>query len=166
MSLQRDVMAQAELDRCVAIARDRYGFAAPVAYAWDLRGLTGGYVYRGETTLHLNAHLADNEGEAYAQTVAHEFAHVVTYWRWNKAQFTCRRLRSHGYEWQSVMAAFGRPATRCHNYASAERVRTVARVFTYRCACKDHLLTAIRHNRAVKGARYRCVRCRRPLVLA
>jgi predicted SprT family Zn-dependent metalloprotease len=171
-------IAQDELNRCLAIARDRYGFDITPVVRWNLRGLTGGKAMHADLSIRLNADIASAEGEAYAQTVAHELAHVVVLWRWQRAVARVqaeqtatslnlrlpKRPRSHGLEWSSVMASFGRRANRCHNYQSATRA-VERRTYAYRCACAgsagDHLVSIIRHRKMVSGKSvYRCKRCR------
>lgn len=164
---QAQAAAQVELARCIAIARQRYGYDGVTPIRWDLRGKTGGTChYRsGASTLRFNAHLATHEGEAYLQTVAHELAHAVVFWRClNDARLHGRRVQPHGAEWAGVMLAFGREVRRCHNYASMQPARVV-RTYTYACRCQTHNIGPVRHRRLQAGTKYACKRCGQRLTL-
>jgi predicted SprT family Zn-dependent metalloprotease len=165
-------IAAVELERCETIARMRWGFDQPIVVRWDLRGLTAGVARHVGYIVRFNEHIAKAEGEAYAQTVAHEVAHLVVAWRYKRAYDTWRasgdstagrsyprRPRSHGLEWASVMAAFGKPAHRCHAYESAERA-VERRVYAYTCerCARPFKLGAQRHAKAQRGVAYRHAR--------
>lgn len=165
-------IAADEFSRCLAIARERYGFDGRVSVEWGLRGLTAGqarFKLIGKRTdgiplfaimtVRLNETVAQAEGAGFKTTVAHELAHIVTNWRAWKAG---RRLpRSHGLEWQSVQRAFGYEPVLCHSYASAKRV-VERRTFEYKCPCGEpHPISIVRHRKIVQGkATYRCTRCK------
>ena len=144
MTLFHTVAAE-EMARACRKAHELYGFDVEPTVSWDLRGLTAGQALYERMHVRLNSKIAAAEGEAFRQTVGHEVAHLVTYWRWDKAGRR-RKLRHHGLEWQSVMRALGYEARRCHNYASAERVRKVKR-YTYVCRCGiPHTLSSRKHS--------------------
>jgi len=166
-------MALQELARCAKIAREQ--FVAPAfVHTWDLRGLRGGtcqQLLSGLSGYHLrfNAEIARAEGEAYRQTVAHEYAHGVVLAMREKlgrniVGFARKRWAAHGTQWEAVMRAFGREPRRCHNYESAERA-VERRVYAYRCACNiEHKVSIIRHRKARAGkAVYRCSTCKEKL---
>ncbi len=106
-----------------------------------------------------NSDLLARNGERFlAQTVPHEAAHVVVFalHPWG--------TRPHGPEWRAVMALFGAEARRCHEYDTDHLPGRRLRRFEYRCGCRRHLLTSIRHNRALRGQRYLCRRCGQTLI--
>ena len=133
----------------------------PVAIRFDLRGRNAGMArfapgkppeIRYNPTL-----LAENPGDFLARTVPHEVAHVVA-----RALFGTK-IRPHGNEWKGVMNWFGVEASRCHDYdVSRSRARRLQR-FPYRCACRRHWLTSVRHNRVLAGQTYYCRACKRVL---
>lgn len=101
--------------------------------------------------------LNENKEEFLKVTVPHEYAHAV-------AQVVYGTFAHDSY-WRAVMNTFGIPnASRTHNYKTTP-VRVVKRKFQYTCDCgRDWRLTAIRHNRIVKGTRtYSCPNCRSTL---
>ena len=57
---------------------------------------------------------------------------------------------------------FNLPAQRTHSYDTR---RSTKRPYLYSCQCEGKTipLTAIRHNRALKGTVYLCTACREPL---
>lgn len=129
---------------------------AQVRVLCDLRGKAAGQVVwaQGETRIRYNLALAKHQPEAFIQqTVPHEVAHVVTRLLYPKA-------RPHGPEWRRVMAHLGiADVQRCHNFAVAPPSHSQRR-WPYRCSCRDHQLSATRHNRILRGERnYLCRHC-------
>ena len=124
---------------------------------FDLKGATAGYAMfpeRGAPYLRLNRELLERyPDEMIGQTVPHEVAHIVT------RHVHGWRAPAHGEEWREVMEYFGKPADRTHQMAGVP-ARKVRR-FAYTCECPDfvHRISAIRHYRAERGARYACRHC-------
>lgn len=112
------------------------------------------------TAIRFNLHIAEHNHDSFIeQTVAHEIAHAVA------GLVHGRKALGHGRHWSRIMAHFGQPARRCHDYdLSAVAVRRQRR-FIYHCACPDEqLLSTIRHNRQQRGERlYYCRLCRTAL---
>jgi hypothetical protein len=70
----------------------------------------------------------------------------------------------HGVEWQRAMRALGQEPNRTHQM-DATPTRTEKREFIYRCGCKDHALTARRHNKVARAeSSYACNLCGKHLV--
>lgn len=128
----------------------------------DIRGKTAGYFRvqpNGFSIINFNPALFEKHAEDFLkQTVPHEVAHLVAY------QHHGFRIRPHGQEWQSVMHLFGAEINRCHSYDVDHIKHRHYRYFEYRCNCKQHALTAIRHNRILKGQVYHCRKCHQPLL--
>jgi len=128
---------------------------------FDLRGTSAGQVRitdRGDCLIRYNAHLLERHPQAFlSQTVPHETAHLVVFSLFGP------RTPPHGREWRAIMALFGASPERCHNYrVDGLQVRHLRR-YDYRCACRTHQLTSIRHNRIRSGQIYRCGQCGQPL---
>lgn len=135
-------LAEDEIKRVQLIAYARWGVEIDPAVRWDVRGVVAGYA-RGSTLIRLNPAIARAEGEAFTQTVAHEFAHLVTNVRFPRA-------RPHGAEWASIMLAFGREARRCHNYESAVPTRRKV-MRQYHCSCcAAAIMVGPRHHAAIQ----------------
>ncbi len=94
-----------------------------------------------------------------ARTVPHEVAHYVV-----DRCFTSKRIKPHGMEWQNIMRAFGLEPSVCHRYdLSGVPVRR-QRQYAYICDCREHQLSATRHNRVQhRGTSYLCSHCGSPL---
>ncbi len=123
---------------------------------FDLRGRSAGQfrVDGGEASIRYNcALLAREEAQFLAQTVPHEVAHYLAYLR-----FGCH-IRPHGPQWQQLMRALGADPRRCHDFDVAGLTTRRLRRHPYHCQCGEHALTSIRHNRILRGARYRCRAC-------
>ncbi len=137
---------------------------AAVEVRFDLKGAAAGqYRSHPEPCIRYNPGLAAHQFDAFcARTPPHEVAHHVV------AQLNPnRRVRPHGPEWQSVMRTFGLEPSRCHDYDLGSVPMRRQRRYRYRCACREHELSATRHNRILRGEQcYSCRNCGEVLVLA
>ena len=140
-------------------ATDLYatGFA-PVAVHFDLSGRAAGmYVVRaGVRRIRYNPYIfAKYFASSLRTTVPHEVAHYVT-----DQLYGLHNIRPHGKEWQQVMRAFGVTPRATGNYdLSGVPVRRQRR-FSYRCACREHQLSCVRHNKIQRRqVRYLCQSC-------
>lgn len=117
---------------------------------FGLRGRVAGWAYYLRNKIRLNDELfAQNEDVFITQTVGHEVAHIVA-----RQLHSGNLSRPHGIEWQRVMAVFGLPANRCHDYETAP-----ARVHKkYECVCskcdKIFLFSASRFGKLQRGVNY------------
>ncbi|BCX88081.1 hypothetical protein MIN45_P0448 [Methylomarinovum tepidoasis] len=125
--------------------------------AFDLRGKAAGQMVAGRSGVRLrfNPVLLRQNWEDFLHTVvAHELAHAVVWWQYG------RRAKPHGPEWQAVMRLFGLEPQRCHDYDVAGGQARRLQRFRYRCGCREHALTSIRHGRIQRGEReYVCKFC-------
>lgn len=122
----------------------------------DLRGMAAGQALLRRNTVRLNRALLEAEGTDFArETLIHEICHLAVWERHG------RRARPHGPQWRQLMRQMGVAPTRCHT-AAVTPVRQQRR-FAYECGCRQHALTATRHNRARRGTRYVCCACRHEL---
>lgn len=132
-----------------------------VAVRFDLRGRSAGMVRfvagRPPEVRYNRLLLEENRADFLASTVPHEVAHVVA-----RALFGAQ-IRPHGDEWKRVMHWLGADPARCHDYdVSRTQTRRLQR-FPYRCSCRRHWLTSIRHKRILAGQMYYCRACKDPL---
>ena len=157
---EEDLFDQASEYSRALLARAEHYFAKSmprVVIRFDLRGRSAGMVRFGngpETVIRYNALLLAQNGQHFLRsTVPHEVAHIVSH------TLHGRSIRPHGPEWLEVMSFFGVEGKRCHNYdVSRARARRLKR-FNYRCSCREHHLTSIRHNRVAAGQVYLCRHC-------
>ncbi len=129
---------------------------------FDLTGKSAGIVVFGpgsRCVIRYNAALLSRYGQDFIdETVPHEVAHIVARRRYGQ------RIRPHGKEWQQVMAFFQVPARRCHRFDTTQTSRRQMRYYDYRCACREHRVSAVRHNRITSGTMtYQCRFCGAPL---
>jgi len=61
---------------------------------------------------------------------------------------------------------FGVEPERTHRFDARLVPARRQRRWRYRCACREHELTTVRHRRVEKGARYLCRACRQTLAFA
>ncbi|MEJ2692362.1 MAG: SprT-like domain-containing protein [Candidatus Thiodiazotropha sp.] len=148
--------------RLINQASERFDLPIPQPEVrFDLRGRAAGMALspsRGRGIIRYNrAMLAENGLAFIRQTVPHEVAHLVA------GIVHGRQIKPHGAEWRSIMALFGADAVRCHSFPVPSHQRRNMRYFFYRCACRNHRLSATRHNRSQAGVVYLCRSCGSPL---
>ena len=119
--------------------------------------------------LRFNIRLADIHIEEFMNNVIpHEVSHLVVsiMYGWSRKS---SRVKPHGPEWQEVMKqCFGCEPKVYHTLelpeAEARQKRATLQTYLYKCSCKDHQLTSIRHKRAsINGVKYICTTCKTPL---
>lgn len=137
----------------------------PLMVSFDLKGRAAGQyrVNRNGRWIRYNPYLfARYFQNNLDNTVPHEVAHYVV-----DRLYGIHRVRPHGEEWKRVMRVFGASPRATASYdLTGIPVRQQQR-FPYRCNCREHSLTSIRHNRIINNrAIYRCRACRSALVFA
>lgn len=142
------------MDRAEAL----FGCRCPrLPVRFDLKGRTAGmYCLRGGVReIRYNPWLFARYFEHnLAVTVPHEVAHYVV------DLLHGRRVRPHGRQWRAVMHAFGVDDAATFRCDMSGIPRRCERRYAYRCACRDHRLTARRHNSVRRRvARYVCKYC-------
>ncbi|WP_456376694.1 SprT family zinc-dependent metalloprotease [Thiolapillus sp.] len=124
---------------------------------FDLRGQAAGQ-YRGGSRpcIRYNLEMATIQFDAYClRTPPHEVAHFII-----DQLHPGNRPRPHGPEWRELMRAFGLEPSRCHQYNLENVQQRKQRRFTYKCTCREHRLSATRHNRVRhRGVKYHCISC-------
>jgi len=149
----------AQTQHCLAQARAWFPQQriADVMVKFDLRGQSAGHYYPAQNLIRFNSHIAARNFDHFVkQTVVHEVAHHIVY------QLTRRvgiKPRAHGAEWQAIMQRFGLSPDRCHDYDLSNIPSKQQQRYPYQCACRQHWLSATRHNRVKKGFRYHCKLC-------
>ena len=130
---------------------------APGEIRFDLRGKGAGQFRSRDGVrceIRFNADLLARNGEDFlARTVPHETAHLVVF------RLFGPRASPHGAEWRAVMRLFGAEPSRCHDYDVEGLQTRRLRRYHYRCGCRSHQLTSIRHNRVIQGQTYHCRSC-------
>jgi len=121
------------------------------------RGSIAGAAVLQKNHIKLQAKLFEQNQTTFTQEVIpHELAHLVVFQHYGK-------VKPHGMQWQYVMKnVFGiEPKVRHSLDVRAAGVK----MFDYECACDTVQLSAIRHNRVLRGEqRYYCKRCKQALV--
>lgn len=133
--------------------------------SFDLQGRAAGMyrVHRRQRHIRYNPYIfAKYFSDNLDNTVPHEAAHYLT-----DMLYGLGNIRPHGDEWRTVMQLLGaKPAVTCRYDLSGIPLRRQQR-FSYRCACSMHAMSAVRHNRVLRGSgKYVCRQCRTELVFA
>lgn len=141
--LQADVArSNAMLNRKDAVPRLRF----------DLRGRCAGQALPESWVIRLHTGLLKQHGDSFIdETVPHEWAHLLAF------AIHGGRIRPHGSEWRKIMRLLGCKPEVCHNY-EVKPARQVRR-HSYRCNCRSHALSSIRHRRVLAGQAYICRAC-------
>lgn len=131
---------------------------APIAVHFDLRGKCAGmYERKGDVRrIRFNPWLfAKYYEDSLGNTVIHEVAHYLI-----DCLYGLRRVKPHGEEWKAIMVDFGaRPKATGDYDLTGIPMRQYAK-FAYKCICRTHQLSSVRHKRIVqRGAQYRCQSC-------
>lgn len=88
----------------------------------------------------------------FENTFTHELAHII-------ANFLTGRQCGHDSYWKSIHKKLGGNGKRCHDY-EVEHLKPKIKRHRYTCRCiKDHNISTRKHNKILKGAKYRCVKC-------
>lgn len=99
--------------------------------------------------------LCEHSQEFLDQILAHEVAHLLVHQLYGL-------VAPHGAQWRQMMTqVFELPAHRTHQL---DVTHLQGKSFDYACGCQVHKLTIRRHNKVLKGARYRCRGCGQELV--
>lgn len=113
----------------------------------------GNYFLRFNSSIYNNPINSNNFLET---TIPHEIAHLVVF------ELTKRKIfvnpAPHGKEWKQVMEILKAPIKITHNF-NLELSNTTEKMFVYKCACKTHYLSKIRHNKIERGYDYFCKDC-------
>ena len=132
-----------------------------------VRRRAAGLAFGNEHRIALNETLLlENPEPMLRDTVAHEFAHIVVWWRYLEKkrevsdESSVAPPRAHGAEWREVMERiFQVKPSRCHRFDTRNTGARAQRRWEYRCGCQVHLFTTSKHKRAQAGARYVCADC-------
>ncbi|MCU7931782.1 MAG: SprT-like domain-containing protein [Candidatus Thiodiazotropha sp. (ex Codakia rugifera)] len=124
---------------------------------FDLKGKAAGMILfprQGSCTIRYNLPLLNRYGEAFINTtVPHEISHLIA------RNLHGPNIKPHGLEWKEIMKLFRASPNRCHNFNTDQAEGRNIRYFDYRCDCRSHSLSAIRHNRIQDGVIYLCQKC-------
>lgn len=106
--------------------------------------------------------------EMLNDTLPHEAAHIISplIYSPNRHGFDKNSGWGHGRAWAECMRVLGLQPKRCGSSFDEETLekvslRTVKRNYVYKCACSQHFMTALIHNRIQDGRQHRrCKKCR------
>jgi len=145
---------EAKVLECLCKAEDVFrGHTFPmIEIRYDLKGKCAGQFCRQAGRIQyfrLNTVLmAENANDFIdVRTVPHEVAHYIVRTVYGPM------AQSHGREWKDVMSkVFGLDNSRCHNYDVSNSKRQMT-VHIWGCGCKDHKLSARKHNSIIRRMR-------------
>ncbi len=131
---------------------------AVIPVHFNLRGRTAGMfrVKKGQAEIRYNPFIfAKYYQDNLAATVPHEVAHYIAYMLYQP-----KRILPHGPQWRAIMQLFQADASRTCDYDFSGVPGRRQRRYLYQCACHQHRLSSVRHNRVQTGrAQYICNKC-------
>ncbi len=131
----------------------------PIPVHFDIKGKCAGmYEIKGKSKrIRFNPWLfAKYYEESLSDTVIHEVAHYLV-----DCMYGLRRVKPHGTEWKEIMLDFGARPKATGDYDLTGIPTREYEKFAYKCACRTHQLTSVRHKRIVhRGFQYRCQYCK------
>ena len=162
---------QVELDRCIAIANQRYPehkFKHPKV-KFDLKGTCAGTAHDRSYTINLNMIIMIDNMHSIEDTTAHEFAHLVDglvnphtrQTRRASSPFGSQRSKRsiHGSTWKNIMVMFGMKPERCHSLdtsraspRSAKSQSSKIHVWVCGCGQGQVVITPLRHKQMLTYA--------------
>lgn len=169
VSKQLRDQANAKVRWCMDLIKKHYNDPHIVCgdIVWDVRGRNGGYYMPGTSVIHLNPILFNENVDDYLEnTIPHEVAHLVHYfrdgdnatYRRSMRAFGIRQKRDiHGPGWKAVMRVFGiRNPARCHSYDVSNSQVRVKNKFHYKCSScgKDYFIGPKSHKNILAGVKY------------
>lgn len=127
------------------------------------RGTTAGTANYASHTINFNPELYVRNVEAFlSDTAIHELSHLVAHQVYRLGRGI--RITAHGEEWKRVMRKLGANPQRCHNYDVSEtKIKRNTRTYAYHCNCRNHELSARKHNGILNGQSRFCRTCRATL---
>lgn len=135
---------------------------------FDKRGTCGGTANYSKMELNFNAGLmVDNWDEYMNQIIPHEVAHIIKTHIYGYGKGV---NSAHGLHWKRVMRALGVEPDRTHNMdvSKVKQHKSPLKKYIYVCTCgceKEVVLSAVRHNRMVRGTHGYSLHGRNKLVL-
>ena len=159
---QAQVLARAEhyIERAEGLF-ERDFVRIPVLF--DLRGTTAGmYKIQGtRVQIRFNPWIFAKYFDVNLRdTVPHEVAHYIVH-----AVYGDRRVRPHGWQWRDLMQSFGADPEVTFDMNLEGIPQRRQRTHWYRCDCRDHEISATRHNRVQRQrGQYLCRFCNGLLV--
>lgn len=136
----------------------------PPAVSIKLKGACAGQANITAWKLTFNPELFLRDKAYYFnQCVPHELAHLLAYRIYG-------RVLPHGQEWKSIMLKFGVQPKRTHPLDTIGIANRRDKPYTYKCACREHQVTEVLHQRIQYGWKgrpknYKCSYCHEKVVL-
>ena len=155
LTLEQRIAVNERVDNLIDMGNAHFGTDCNVPHVrFDKRGTCGGTANYSKMELNFNAGLmVDNWDEYMNQIIPHEVAHII---KTHIYGYGKGRNSAHGANWKRVMRAFGVEPDRCHNMdvSKVKQYKAPLKKYIYVCQCgcdKEVILSAVRHNRMVRG---------------
>ena len=163
ISSRQESIVLSTTDNYISIASEIFAQALqPIPVMFNLRGRAAGMyrVSNNERVIRYNPYIFSKYFDDNLQTtVPHEVAHYVV-----DMLYGVNRVKPHGPEWREVMLLFKAEPRATGNYdLTGIPVRRQKR-YDYKCKCKTHQISTVRHNKIMSGsAVYLCRSCKTPI---
>lgn len=150
-----NVLTNDEVRELIRFACERCGVVGQenrIKHEWNTRYTRRMGCAYGATLIKLSVPLfLRATREEQRTTVIHEACHCIAHALYGNV--------GHGPQWKRLMVMCGLPPARCHNVDRTGLKRKTSK-YVYKCNCREHKMSAIRHKRTITGRRvYRCNQC-------
>lgn len=161
VSNELKALVEAKIEECRKIIKKHYGQdITPSKISYTARGTVGGTANPSTYEIRLNPMFLNHYKDAFiADTVVHEYAHIVT--------LKCHpEASAHGKDWKRVMKLLGGKVSRCHSYDNSV-VYNQQKQRNYMCTCCGEMLKIAKaDHEAIMAKKYKQVHdeCNAPII--
>jgi SprT protein len=114
-----------------------------------------GLAARNCSYVSFNMDYAESYPEDFHLTVRHEISHIVQFSLFPNAK------QAHGPQFRKICVFLGGTGATKSTYATVDTSFDPKRYVMYKCGCRKHTISKIRHSKIVKGTQtYSCRYCR------
>jgi SprT protein len=164
-------LKQKEMQKTIS---DRFGIDVTPSITYNLKRQRTLGMYDPQTDeILLNKELLLEFGELYIEDVfVHEFCHAVIkkQYPWGINTITHKKVTAHGKDFKFICSLFGNNGKATTGaFANSEVLKTNKKTkrkisrYLHACECREHSISAIKHNRILEGINYICKKCKTKL---
>jgi len=156
LTVEKRLEVYKKVDEMIDMGNAHFGTDCTVPNTiFTKRGTVGGTANYSKMELNFNPGLmVDNWDEYINQIIPHEVAHIIKTHVYGSTRGNGVN-GAHGGNWKRVMRALGVEPDRCHDMdvSKVKQFKSPLKKFIYVCPCcdKEVILSAVRHNRQVRG---------------
>jgi SprT protein len=175
MREKRDLLAKKQevidkIDEMKKFSKEKWGVTVRVrvVYKLDTEREYGSYC-PNHKVIDLNKDLLEEYGKLYIDdVVVHEFVHALVDAYFPSGFNGRKRVMDHGKEFKAFCSHFGNDGKATTSLFSDSKLKNHARkmaMFEYKCSCRTHTISKIKHNKILRGQERICRYCKDTLII-